>query len=159
MHLIPDDDSHLILDVGPGTGFDIEPGRILIGDERVERLDEVPRFVALIVDLTGALGYWVAMQAIRGDNEDQVTLRSAIAAWYQYDRLVNNGELAPELLKLPTTNNPVDIGIVAGWAGAGDDRAEAAVDGLVGRPGELACAIRDSLRDSPPAPRRPVLGW
>lgn len=103
MHLSPDDDSKLVLGIGSGSGFDVEPSRVLIGDERLARLDEIPSFVGLTVDLTRAIGCWVAMQSIGGTTDDEVTLRSAIAAWYQYDRLVNDGELAPELLKLPAS--------------------------------------------------------
>lgn len=159
MQLIPDDDSELMLDVGSGTGFDIEYGRILIGQERLERLDEIPHFVALTVDFTGALGYWVAMRTIGGTTDDDRTVRSAIAAWYQHNRLVANGELAPELLKLPTTDAPMDVGTLAGWGGAGDDRANAAVDALTGRSGALARAVREALRESPPCPPRPALDW
>ena len=159
MHLNPDDGCELVLDIGSGAGFDIELSRILIGDERLAGLDEIPRFVGLTIDLTGVLGYWVALRTIGGTTDDEVTLRSAIAAWYQYDRLVVNGELPPELLKLPTTATSMSVGTLAGWACAGDDRAKAAVDSLEGRAGDLARATRDALRESPPSPPRPVLDW
>ena len=148
-----------MLSIGSGTGFDIEPGRILIGDGRLVQIDETSRFVGLVIDVTWAVGYWVAMQTIGGPTSDEVTLRSAIAAWYQYDRLVNNGEMAAQLLKLPLSESPMDVGIIAGWAGAGDARAGAAVASLTGRAGELARAARDALNESPPCPPRPTLDW
>lgn len=159
MHLNPDDNSNLVLDIGTGDGFDVEPGRILIGYERLVHLDEIPHFVALTVDLTGVLAHWVAMQEVQGTTEDALTFRSATAAWYQYDRLVVNGELAPELLNLPPPETPTHVGTLAGWAAAGDERARHAVEELTGPAGELARALRDSLRESPPCPPRPALDW
>lgn len=153
MHLLPDDDVSLTLGVGVGDGFDIESERILIGDRRLQGLDDVPSFVGLTVDFTGALGYWAATRMA----SDDVTLRSAVAAWYQYDRLVNNGELDPDLLKLPKRDDPQSVGTLAGWAAAGDPRAAATLDGLAGRAGDSGRAIRDALRESPPAPPRPIL--
>jgi hypothetical protein len=159
MQLIPDDDVELILGLGSGTGFDIDPGRILIGSERITQLDEVSQFVSLTIDLTGALGYWVGFQATDGFTDSDVIVRSAIAAWYQYDRLVTNGELPPELLRIPAGRNPMEIGTLSGWAGAGDNRADAAVRALTGDAAKLARAIRDQLQESPPSPPRPSLDW
>jgi hypothetical protein len=157
MWLIPDDDAELTLELGTGNGFDIEPHRILIGGDRLQKLDDASRLLGLTVDFTGAMGYWVAMRGIAGETDGEVTLRSAIASWYQYQRLVVDGELPPELLKLPASETPSDVGIIAGWAGAGDERANSAVDALAGERGDLARATRDALRASPPAPPRPVL--
>lgn len=159
MRLIPDDDAELVLGVGDGDGFDIEPDRILVGADRLDGLDDVPRFVSLTVDFTGAMGYWIAMREIGGTTDHEVTLRSAIASWYQYHRLVVEGELPPELLKLPASDKPEDIGIIAGRAGSGDERADKAFQALAGRTGELARATRDALRASPPIPPRPALDW
>lgn len=78
MHLSPDDDSELVLDIGSGAGFAIQLGRILIGDEHLVGLDEIPRFLGLTIDLTGVLGHWVAMRTIGSTTDDEVTLRSAI---------------------------------------------------------------------------------
>jgi hypothetical protein len=157
MRLIPDDDAELALELGTGNGFYVEPHRILVGSDRLQRLDDASRLVGLTVDFTGAMGYWVAMRSIVGATDDEVTLRSAIASWYQYERLVVEGEVPPELLKLPASESPMDAGIISGWAGAGDERANSAVDALAGERGDLARATRDALRVSPPAPPRPVL--
>jgi hypothetical protein len=159
LHLIPDDDTPLILDLGSGNGFGIDPERIRIGDQRLQRLDEVPRFVGLTVDLTGALGYWVAAQAIGNATDGDLIMRSAIAAWYQYDRLINNGELDPQLLTLPTNHDPQDVGVLAGWAGAGNATASTALDELQGDSGDFGRAVREALRASPPSPPRPSLDW
>lgn len=159
MRFIPDDERELVLDVSDGSGFDIEPARMLIGGERLEDLADVARFVGLTVDFTGAAAYWVALQEIVGASDDDVTLRSAIASWYQYHRLVVEGELPPELLKLPGTAAPMDIGVLAGWAGAGHHGAADALGALAGRAGELARAIQESLIESPPTPPRPTLDW
>lgn len=150
MHLLPDDDVHLTLDLGTGNGFDIDPDRIRIGDQRLMRLDEVSRFVGLTFDLTGALGYWAAAQSIGNATDGDVIRRSAFAGWYQYDRLVNNGELDPQLLTISTNDDLETIGTLAGWAGAGDARASAALDRLQGDAGNTGRAVRDALRTSPP---------
>jgi hypothetical protein len=132
---------------------------VTIGHQRLEGLDQTSRFVGLTVDFTGAFGFWAAGKAIGNSTDDDITLRNAIAAWYQYDRLVNNGELDPVLLRLPRPDGPESVGRLAGWAGACDVRAAAALDALGGRAGEVSQAIRDALRESPPAPPRPTLDW
>jgi hypothetical protein len=157
MRLLPDDGDELTLELGIGNGFDIEPHRILVGSDRLQKLDDVARLVALTVDFSGAMGHWVAMRSIGGSSDTDVALRSAIASWDQYVNLVIDGDLPPELLKLPSLETPTDIGVIAGWAAAGDERASGAVDALTGGPGELARATRDKLRASPPGPPRPVL--
>jgi hypothetical protein len=157
MRLIPDDDAELTLELRTGNGFDIEPHRILVGTDRLQKLDDVSRLIGLTVDFTGAMAYWVAMRSIAGATDGEVMLRSAIASWSQYENVVVDGDLPPEQLLLPPSGSPMDVGVLAGWAAAGDERANSAVDGLTGEPGDLARAVRDELRASPPAPPRPVL--
>jgi hypothetical protein len=159
MQLLPDEDVTLALDITPGDGVDIDPTRIAIGDRRLQGLEHPARFAGLTVDFVGALGHWYAAQTIGNVTNDDLALRSAIASWYQYDRLVNDGELDPGLLSLPAPDDTEGLGTLGGWAGAGDGRSSAALDTLDGRTGELGRAIRDALRESPPAPSRPKLDW
>jgi hypothetical protein len=159
MRLIPDSDAELVLGVGSGDGFTIEPNAIFVGADRLHHLDDVARFVGLTVDFTGAVGYWTAIREFSGANDNDVTMRTAIGSWYQYQRLVAEGELPPELLRLPASQGPADVAVIAGWAAAGDARAGTVVDTMVGPAGDLARTIREAIATSPPTPHRPSLDW
>lgn len=159
MWLAPDMDDELLLDLRDGRGYDIEPERIVIGADCLSDLDRADRFVALTVDLHGVLGSWVALREVAETGDGGTVVRSAIGAWFQYQRLVVDGELPPELLKLPASDSTdlFEIGRLAGWAAAGNARAAEIVDTLAPEIGDLARDLRDQLRTSPPAPPRPVL--
>jgi len=59
------------------------------------------------------------------------------------------GEFRAGDLNLPEGDDPIAIGKLAGWAGAGDQAAQAAIDDMDGRAGQLARALSESLAEQP----------
>lgn len=106
--------------------------------------------VNLVWSLYGLVGYALAQQAGVVDEDDGRSLVEALGAWLQYSRLIIHGEFEADDLNLPEGDDPIAIGKLAGWAGAGDQAAQAAINDMEGRAGQLARALSESLIEQQP---------
>ncbi len=129
---------------------------IWLAPQRLEGWDDqdTPHvLVNLVWDLYALAGYAFAQQAGLTSEGTGVAVVEGLGAWLQYTRLVTHGDLDPVALELqlPTGDDPVSIGKLAGWAAAGDEGAAAAVADLTGSAGEMGRSLMEALRDAPPS--------
>jgi hypothetical protein len=133
---------------------------IWLAPERLEGWNDSEQphvLVNLVWDVYGLVGYALAQQAGIASKDEGVVVVEAIGAWLQYTRLAVYGEYDPSHLQLPDPNDPMGLGKLAGWAAAGDQRSQAAIERLRGRPRDLARAVADGIREGPPCPAITIL--
>lgn len=163
--LLPDDPQAVRVDLGPRVdhGVAVNSERILIPVDRLDGLldDDRPEvLVNLVWDLHGVVGAMATMRAGVESVDDGAAVIQATGAWHQYHRMVREGKFDAALLRMPAVvaGDNIAVGKLAGWAAAGDPRAEREVNALHGREGDLARALVEALRQSPPEPSRPSTG-
>jgi hypothetical protein len=140
----------------PGNSFSGSNARgIWLAPERLEGWNDPQRphvLVNLVWELYGLVGYAIAQQAGVASEHDGEVVVEAVGAWLQYTRLIIHGEYDPGQLRYPDPKDPIAVGKLAGWAAAGDDRAQAAIDQMEGRLGEVARGVTEAVRENPPCP-------
>jgi hypothetical protein len=134
--------------------------RIWLSEENLRGFDdpEDPKvLVNLVWDLHALVGAAIAQQSGLVSEGPGVATVQAVGAYAQYRRLIAHGEFDAELLQIPAEEDAVSLGKIAGWAAAGDGRAQRRLDSLTGHKRELAEAITDGLTEEALGPPEHVL--
>jgi hypothetical protein len=88
---------------------------------------------------------------------DGVVAVQAIGAWFQYQRLVTFGDFDERLIQIPSSDDPISLGKVAGWAAAGHNGAQRAAEALPEPARKLVAELIDDLRENEPGPPTGIL--
>lgn len=147
-------------DAPAGTTMSADADAIRLSPARLEGVTDPAhpeRIVNLVWDIHCLVGAALAQRAGLVSEGDGTVAIEAVGAWHQYRRLIVHGEFDAALLNIPTDPGPISRGKIAGWAAAGDRRAEAAASRLRGRDRGFVSALIDGLREEAPGVSADVL--
>lgn len=117
----------------PDAIFGANATAIWLSADLLEGIDDPNspgRLVNLVWNLHSLVGTAHAQREGMVSQGDGVVAVQAIGAWFQYQRLVNFGEYDEALIQVPSPDDPIALGKIAGWAAAGHEGAQQAAEAL-----------------------------
>lgn len=125
--------------------------RLWIAEEMLdpETLNEPEGLVSLVWELVRMVGFAYAQRIGIESRGNGVAFVEAMGCWLQYLRFVKHGEFPADELAIPTGNDLLSLGKLAGWAAAGDARALTRLEELEGDARNLATSILEILAKIP----------
>jgi hypothetical protein len=88
---------------------------------------------------------------------DGVVAIQAIGEWFAYQRLVSFGEFEEDAIGIPSSDDPIALGKIAGRAAAGHKGAQCAAEALPEPDRTLVGELIDNLRENEPGPATRIL--